>query len=763
MPQMKFFFSIICGMLLIHGHALAGQVTLSTQHASPHGNYDTLRLSPKISLPASACQPGSMLTLLYPVTINNQSGNVNHLLYCYDNYANGTPNPRYVPLGPSPFTYHTTNPNIVHSSDSTNANLQVGIGPATNPILRLGIGTDGPDPDGSFIALGTFGKGFCLPDHANNTQATPKTCTNNPPTSCPNCPGVGTGTRFVWLPAHSALRIGTIDGTGAPAAVVGTSAWNPYWIGDYSNVLGGKNHLAFSNFSSVVNGEGNLATGEYNFIGNGKFNTTGINPAFDPTDPTTLSSYAVVVGGEQNNANGNYANIVGGKSNNNWGDFSLIGAGEGNTISGINASAESHTVIGGGQNNFAALQYSAILGGFGNQARGKATVIAGGQNNYIDTGNANAVEPSAILGGNANRIVRKWSSIVGGDSNFIIGDWSFIGGGQNNAIDNTVTLGSQTHYSSITGGLNNQIVFSNQSFIGGGAHNVVVGTGSTIIGGINNSLGYLLAPRGPAVPADYSVALGGQNNSSFSSYTLVAGRGAQLGDQSEGTFVWENSSLETPARYSNRSNMFLIFPSLTGNINGRVGIGTDNPQGKLHVNGTIFAKLTDITPGTANVHYTGTSISVGEIGYDVAELFETAEEVEPGDVLVIDDSTDMRLRKSAMPYDSKVVGVVSAAPAILFEGSQLQIAPAPGGFVKGTKPPVVLAGRIPCKVSLENGPIKRGDLLTTSSVPGHAMKANKKKAVGAILGKALTEFHGTSLADGRREDTGIIIIFLTLQ
>ena len=44
-----------------------------------------------------------------------------------------------------------------------------------------------------------------------------------------------------------------------------------------------------------------------------------------------------------------------------------------------------------------------------------------------------------------------------------------------------------------------------------------------------------------------------------------------------------------------------------------------------------------------------------------------------------------------------------------------------------------------------NGPIEPGDLLTTSNVPGHAMKVSDyERAQGAILGKAMS-----SLESGR--------------
>ena len=63
--------------------------------------------------------------------------------------------------------------------------------------------------------------------------------------------------------------------------------------------------------------------------------------------------------------------------------------------------------------------------------------------------------------------------------------------------------------------------------------------------------------------------------------------------------------------------------------------------------------------------------------------------------------------------------------------------------------PVALAGRVPVKVSTENGPIKKGDALTSSSIPGVAMKTTK---AGHILGVAMTEYDGKS--------TGTVILFV---
>ncbi|MCH8981558.1 hypothetical protein IH922_06010 [candidate division KSB1 bacterium] len=60
---------------------------------------------------------------------------------------------------------------------------------------------------------------------------------------------------------------------------------------------------------------------------------------------------------------------------------------------------------------------------------------------------------------------------------------------------------------------------------------------------------------------------------------------------------------------------------------------------------------------------------------------------------------------------------------------------------------------MPCKVSAENGAIRPGDLLVTSSLPGHAMR-DDKPGVGTVLGKALG-----SLNSG----TGVIRVLVTMQ
>ncbi|MCP3917206.1 MAG: VCBS repeat-containing protein [bacterium] len=65
----------------------------------------------------------------------------------------------------------------------------------------------------------------------------------------------------------------------------------------------------------------------------------------------------------------------------------------------------------------------------------------------------------------------------------------------------------------------------------------------------------------------------------------------------------------------------------------------------------------------------------------------------------------------------------------------------------------MVAWIVPCKVTSENGAIRAGDLLVTSSTPGHAMVDNNPP-IGTVVGKALESFSGAN---------GSIKVLVTLQ
>lgn len=146
--------------------------------------------------------------------------------------------------------------------------------------------------------------------------------------------------------------------------------------------------------------------------------------------------------------------------------------------------------------------------------------------------------------------------------------------------------------------------------------------------------------------------------------------------------------------------------------NGWVGLGTEDPHALLDVNGTVKASVLDIT------------------GADLAERFAATEQVDPGTVLVIDPDEPGRLRPCAVPYDPGVAGVASGAVDL---SAGVTLASDVDGIA------VALAGRVWCQAEADSGPIRPGDRLTTSSIPGHAMRvSNKSRAIGAVIGKAMS-------------------------
>ena len=110
---------------------------------------------------------------------------------------------------------------------------------------------------------------------------------------------------------------------------------------------------------------------------------------------------------------------------------------------------------------------------------------------------------------------------------------------------------------------------------------------------------------------------------------------------------------------------------------------------------------------------------------DYAEHFGTNDLIEPGDIVVLDKNSKSEIYiKSKTPYDKCVVGVCSNEFAHCIGGKDPN---------SNYSIPIALAGRVHTKII---GPIKKGDLITTSNTPGVGMKANTY-IPGTIVGKAL--------------------------
>lgn len=138
-------------------------------------------------------------------------------------------------------------------------------------------------------------------------------------------------------------------------------------------------------------------------------------------------------------------------------------------------------------------------------------------------------------------------------------------------------------------------------------------------------------------------------------------------------------------------------------------------------------------------------------GSDLAEPFEINEkiEIEPGSVMIIDSENPGKLKLSNEAYDKKVAGIVSGAGGVN-PGITLH----QDGVLEGNIL-VAMVGKVYCKVEAFSGPIKAGDLLTTSNISGYAMKVTDNQlSQGSIIGKAMTE-----LKSGK----GLVLVLVNLQ
>lgn len=115
----------------------------------------------------------------------------------------------------------------------------------------------------------------------------------------------------------------------------------------------------------------------------------------------------------------------------------------------------------------------------------------------------------------------------------------------------------------------------------------------------------------------------------------------------------------------------------------------------------------------------------------------------PGDVVSLSQVGGKTVVVPSTKYmDKNTIGIISTEPGLVLDD----------GKVPDPKVAVALAGRVPVKVSSKNGPIQIGDSLTSSSIPGVAIKA---KDSGQVIGTAMEIWDDPDPAH-----TGTVVVFV---
>lgn len=198
-------------------------------------------------------------------------------------------------------------------------------------------------------------------------------------------------------------------------------------------------------------------------------------------------------------------------------------------------------------------------------------------------------------------------------------------------------------------------------------------------------------------------------------------------------YLTNNSGYAT-AHFQNGGAGQILWLEQTGTGHFIQAVSPTGTKFWVDANGTTHTKVLEILGGA-----------------DLSEKFDVDERnVEPGTVVSIDPTREGSLVMSREPYDHRVAGIVSGAG-----GVKTGMLMGQSGTVADGEHAIALTGRVYCRASAVNGPIRPGDLLTTSRVPGCAMRvSDPSKAQGAVLGKAM----GT-LERGE----GLILVLVGLQ
>jgi hypothetical protein len=615
--------------------------------------------------------------------------------------------------------------------------------------------------------------------------------------------GYGATTALTGTDAGSFGKNAAASGASSIAvgngALTGAAATDATSLGKLANATGissmaiGVSAKSPGNTSTAI-GYNADASGDYSFaIGTYGLNVDGSVNALRPTK-TTLS-YSMAIGmGAQSAKKGDMALGVNSTAS---GEYSTA-MGYGPTSSGQYSTAIGYSPTSGGQYS-TAFGYMASSAGLGSMALGYGTSSGGSYSASIGFGSTSTGQYATGIGfysrANGNK-----SLAIGAQYNYTYYRYVF------NKLTGTYTLMPYTvnKYNTADGDFSVAIGNGNQSTDGGitlGSNNTAIGSGAVAIGHTNtaNSLNSFVGGSTSQANGYNAIAMG-ENINAISANSFVIGSynvttGFDLNTsttwiETDPLFQIGNGESGSPhdaikvnkngGTYINAENayagLWVTNTNTSANPNSSYGIGLmsgiqRNKAGLTYYSGYFYSMGGSL--GTYLGEFADTR-SGGAI--DVAEyIYDTHANTEAADVVVADESAKESIVKSTKPYQTGVVGIISTKPHMTM-GMELVIDEKTGELLKDAKPSARLAltGRVPVKVSGENGAIVPGDYLTSSSTPGFAMKwtlldvntakdfddlkrilSENERRRGAIIGKALENFSGSG--------NGKIVVLVSLQ
>jgi len=307
-----------------------------------------------------------------------------------------------------------------------------------------------------------------------------------------------------------------------------------------------------------------------------------------------------------------------------------------------------------------------------------------------------------------------------------------------------------------TGGSNTMIGFQSGYYILTGTYNIGVGynaAGAGTSAGGNYNIGIGRSTLDDFTTGSYNVALGnyalddldtGTYNVAIGSYagasatttsdsyklyisSKASANSNRLQDQTLSLVYGEfassianqlfriNGDAEINSKSSDYSLKVFNDGGTTGNMGVWIQAGEDAGFGAT--NKWVQFADGDGTEG-GKIHGNGADgVTYASTGSDYAEYFFSIDSnLVPGEIVCVDRAHSNGVKRCVASSDALAMGVVSTSPA--FVGNDRY------GDNNTHYKLIGLIGQLPTKVNVENGAIRQGDYLTTSSIPGVAMKAS---------------------------------------
>lgn len=563
----------------------------------------------------------------------------------------------------------------------------------------------------------------------------------------------------------TSVAIGSGASTGATATDAGSFGKSAVANGISSVAIGSSATTGASatnagsfGYTAAANGANSVAVG-YGAITGGT-DASAFGKAANASGPTSmaLGASAVASGstsvsiGYSSDATNNYSVAMG---------FDAQSTGQYSLAMGYQANASNTSATSIGYNTQASGLYSTAMG-FNSVASGEKSLALGSYYSYsyqrcfINRLTGQIICSPVTI--NVTNTAKRRYSVAVGNGNY--------------AEDGGIALGS-----------NNKAYSSGSVALG---HSNTADTSYSFAAGYrNNSQGINAIALGENLTAEASnsVVVGSYNttSTSYNKYgwvetdpLFVVGNGDEVNGGHDALRINKNGGT-----YINPENAYAglwVTSSNTSSLTGTYAYGIlsniqRNKDGVSYYSGYFYDSGAGL--GTYNGEYadirSGGSIDVAEYIYD------SKANTEPADVVVADINNKESVVKSSNPYQTGVLGVISTKPHMVM-GMELVTDEATGEPLKEAKPATRLAltGRVPVNVCGENGPITPGDYLTSSSIPGTAMKwtlldvntakdfdglkkilAENEKRRNAIIGKAVESFSGSG--------TGKIMVLISLQ